>query len=258
MRLPSVLLRLVDGAAGAPRPRQSPRSWPSPRRRSGFHEGTAANQNCLARYSFTVASRPPPSVTPARTAFAGIFVVTGLGLLAVGATLPVLPRYVDGPLGGSDFDVGMVTRRVRDHRPRLPAARRPARRPARPQAGRDRRRDLDRDRRAALFRPRRDRRPDRRPALPRRRRGRRLHRRLGLDRRHDPARAARADHRALRAGDLGRAGARAADRRADPAGDQLRDGLGVRGRGAARRRGAGRCGSPRASPRARARRRTAG
>ncbi len=44
-----------------------------------------------------------------RTAFAGIFVVTGLGLLAVGATLPVLPRYVRGPLDGSDFDVGLVT-----------------------------------------------------------------------------------------------------------------------------------------------------
>ena len=48
-------------------------------------------------------------MTPDRTAFAGIFVVTGLGLLAVGATLPVLPRYVNGPLGGSDFAVGIVT-----------------------------------------------------------------------------------------------------------------------------------------------------
>ena len=55
-------------------------------------------------------ARPPtPRITPARTAFAGIFVVTALGLLAVGATLPVLPRYVDGPLDGSDFDVGVVT-----------------------------------------------------------------------------------------------------------------------------------------------------
>lgn len=50
-----------------------------------------------------------PRVTPARTAFAGIFVVTALGLLAVGATLPVLPRYVSGPLDGTDFDVGIVT-----------------------------------------------------------------------------------------------------------------------------------------------------
>jgi MFS family permease len=53
--------------------------------------------------------RSRPRISPARTAFAGIFVVTGLGLLAVGATLPVLPRYVKGPIGGSDFDVGVVT-----------------------------------------------------------------------------------------------------------------------------------------------------
>ena len=48
-------------------------------------------------------------ITPARRAFAAIFVVTGLGLLAVGATLPVLPRYVRGELGGSDLEVGIVS-----------------------------------------------------------------------------------------------------------------------------------------------------
>jgi MFS family permease len=48
-------------------------------------------------------------MTPSRTAFAGIFVVTMLGLLAVGATLPVLPRYVKGPLDGGDIEVGIVT-----------------------------------------------------------------------------------------------------------------------------------------------------
>ena len=47
-------------------------------------------------------------ITPERRAFAAIFLVTGLGLLAIGATLPVLPRYVRGPLDGSDFDVGIV------------------------------------------------------------------------------------------------------------------------------------------------------
>ena len=45
----------------------------------------------------------------AQAAFAGIFVVTCLGLLAVGATLPVLPRYVKDELGGSDLAVGIVT-----------------------------------------------------------------------------------------------------------------------------------------------------
>lgn len=32
-----------------------------------------------------------------------------LGLVSVGATLPVLPRYVKGPLGGGDLAVGVVT-----------------------------------------------------------------------------------------------------------------------------------------------------
>ncbi len=41
--------------------------------------------------------------------FAGIFIVTNLGLLAVGATLPVLPDYVRGHLHGSNFEVGVVT-----------------------------------------------------------------------------------------------------------------------------------------------------
>ncbi|MDQ3759287.1 MAG: MFS transporter, partial [Actinomycetota bacterium] len=48
-------------------------------------------------------------ISPKRAAFAGIFAVTGLGLLSVGATLPVIPRYVQGPIGGGDFSVGLVT-----------------------------------------------------------------------------------------------------------------------------------------------------
>jgi MFS family permease len=44
-----------------------------------------------------------------RAAFAGIFVVTGLGLLSIGATLPVIPRYVQGPIGAGDVAVGIVT-----------------------------------------------------------------------------------------------------------------------------------------------------
>jgi MFS family permease len=50
-----------------------------------------------------------PAPSPARTAFLGIFVVTALGLLTVGATLPVLPRYVTGPIGAGDISVGVVT-----------------------------------------------------------------------------------------------------------------------------------------------------
>lgn len=41
--------------------------------------------------------------------FLGIFIVTNLGLLAVGATLPVLPRFVSEELNGSDLEVGIVT-----------------------------------------------------------------------------------------------------------------------------------------------------
>jgi MFS family permease len=41
-------------------------------------------------------------------AFAGVFAVTFAGLLAVGAVLPVLPRYVHGPLDGGNIAVGIV------------------------------------------------------------------------------------------------------------------------------------------------------
>jgi len=68
-------------------------------------------------------------------AFAGIFAVTFLGLLAVGAVLPVLPRYVHGPLDAGNIGVGVVigsyaitglllrpvAGRIADHRGRKPA-----------------------------------------------------------------------------------------------------------------------------------------
>jgi MFS family permease len=41
-------------------------------------------------------------------AFAGIFAVTLLALLSVGSVIPVLPRYVKGPLGDGDVAVGFV------------------------------------------------------------------------------------------------------------------------------------------------------
>ena len=43
-----------------------------------------------------------------RAAFAGIFIVTLLALLSVGAVLPVLPRYVSGPLDAGNIAVGIV------------------------------------------------------------------------------------------------------------------------------------------------------
>jgi MFS family permease len=41
-------------------------------------------------------------------AFAGVFAVTFSGLLAVGAVLPVLPKYVHGPLDAGNVAVGLV------------------------------------------------------------------------------------------------------------------------------------------------------
>ncbi|MEZ5076135.1 MAG: MFS transporter [Solirubrobacterales bacterium] len=50
-----------------------------------------------------------PSRHPRSTlSFAGIFAVTFCCLTAVGAVLPVLPRYVHGPLGAGDVAVGVV------------------------------------------------------------------------------------------------------------------------------------------------------
>ena len=44
-------------------------------------------------------------------AFAGIFVVTLLSLTAVGAVLPVIPRYVRGPLDSGNIAVGIAVGR---------------------------------------------------------------------------------------------------------------------------------------------------
>src|SRR6185503_7178323 len=55
-----------------------------------------------------MSSTATPSVARPGVAFAGVFAVTFSGLLAVGAVLPVLPRYVHGPLDGGDIAVGIV------------------------------------------------------------------------------------------------------------------------------------------------------
>jgi len=47
--------------------------------------------------------------SPRRAAFAGVFAATLVAFLAVGAVLPILPRYVQGPLHGGDIAVGIVT-----------------------------------------------------------------------------------------------------------------------------------------------------
>ncbi|HXV04453.1 MAG TPA: MFS transporter [Solirubrobacterales bacterium] len=54
------------------------------------------------------AAAPRPGAHRPGAAFAGVFAVTFCGLLAVGAVLPVLPRYVHGPLGAGNVAVGIV------------------------------------------------------------------------------------------------------------------------------------------------------
>lgn len=51
---------------------------------------------------------PLPSVARPGAAFAGVFAVTFCGLVAVGAVLPVLPRFVHGPLDAGNVAVGIV------------------------------------------------------------------------------------------------------------------------------------------------------
>jgi MFS family permease len=52
---------------------------------------------------------PAPSADPRPgLSFAGVFAVTFCGLVGVGSVLPVLPRYIHGPLDSGDVAVGIV------------------------------------------------------------------------------------------------------------------------------------------------------
>jgi MFS family permease len=54
------------------------------------------------------ASPAPPRDPRPGLSFAGVFAVTFCGLVAVGSVLPVLPRYIHGPLDSGDLAVGLV------------------------------------------------------------------------------------------------------------------------------------------------------
>jgi MFS family permease len=54
------------------------------------------------------AETPAPVISRPGSAFAGIFTVTFCGLVAVGAVLPVLPRYITGSLHEGNVAVGVV------------------------------------------------------------------------------------------------------------------------------------------------------
>jgi len=57
-----------------------------------------------------VSAAAQPGARPHRPglSFAGVFAATFCGLVAVGAVLPVLPRYIHGPLDSGDLAVGVV------------------------------------------------------------------------------------------------------------------------------------------------------
>lgn len=56
----------------------------------------------------SAAAAPAPPPRRPGLDFTAVFAVTFLSLIAVGAVLPVLPRYVHGPLGDGDVAVGIV------------------------------------------------------------------------------------------------------------------------------------------------------
>jgi MFS family permease len=55
-----------------------------------------------------VSTEAAPLVPRPGAAFAGVFAVTFCGLVAVGAVLPVIPRFVHGPLDAGNVAVGVV------------------------------------------------------------------------------------------------------------------------------------------------------
>jgi MFS family permease len=57
--------------------------------------------------SATTEANPAPDQRPGLN-FAGVFAVTFCGLVGVGSVLPVLPRYIHGPIGAGDVAVGVV------------------------------------------------------------------------------------------------------------------------------------------------------
>jgi MFS family permease len=57
----------------------------------------------------STAAQPVTGVDPRPgLSFAGIFAVTFCGVVAIGSVLPVLPRYIHGPLDSGDLAVGIV------------------------------------------------------------------------------------------------------------------------------------------------------
>ena len=90
-----------------------------------------------ARSRHASSAGPLPS-RPATVAFAGVFAACLLAFLGLGRVLPVLPRYVTGPIGSTDVAVGLVTGAFAFTAVVCRPLGRPARRRARSAARRDR------------------------------------------------------------------------------------------------------------------------
>ncbi|PTL54282.1 hypothetical protein C7Y72_21280 [Paraconexibacter algicola] len=81
---------------------------------NGVAHAVRSSEPPRARLSTRSSPRPEPYSrgmlgSPRRAAFAGVFAATLVAFLAIGAVLPILPRYVQGPLDGGDIAVGIVT-----------------------------------------------------------------------------------------------------------------------------------------------------
>jgi MFS family permease len=67
-------------------------------------EGRQLSARALSPAALRAAAR----ARPRRAASLGVFFATLLAFLGVGAALPILPRYVSGPLGGGEVAVGLI------------------------------------------------------------------------------------------------------------------------------------------------------
>src|SRR3954468_8052850 len=88
------------------RAEKRPARGESPRKDSGRRVCTLAEVDVPANLPSRL--RAARRDRPAAAAFAGVFLATLLGFFAVGAVLPILPRYVHGPIGAGDLAVGVV------------------------------------------------------------------------------------------------------------------------------------------------------
>ncbi len=97
--------RAGEGASGARKDGRGAVQVPAHRR---VHRRAAQDRQRKDQARRASGRGPLAVARSPRAAFAGIFAVTLLSLMGVGAVLPVIPHYVRGPLGRGDFWVGVA------------------------------------------------------------------------------------------------------------------------------------------------------